>query len=66
MSTRRSNASEVRNSIEAKGANEDVEMKDASDESGSDAEGESVDGGSRDMYHTIQKLSTYLCSVHEQ
>ncbi|KAH7322981.1 hypothetical protein B0I35DRAFT_450159 [Stachybotrys elegans] len=65
MSTRRSSAHETRSSIEAKSNNEDVEMKDADDASESDAEGESIEGGSHNMYHTIQKLSTYLCSVKE-
>jgi hypothetical protein len=56
----------MRSSIEAKGEQEDVEMKDGSDDSESDAEGESVDGGSHDMYHIISKLSTYLCTVEEE
>jgi hypothetical protein len=67
MSTRRSIAPEVRNSIEAKGSTEDVEMRDASDDSEADAEGESIDeGGNRSLHQIIQKLSTYLCSIQEE
>ncbi|KAI9150172.1 Chromatin structure-remodeling complex subunit RSC1 [Paramyrothecium foliicola] len=65
MSTRRTAALEARNSIEARVGEEDVDMKDGSDDSESDAEGESVDGGSHDMYHIISKLSTYLCNIKE-
>ncbi|KAH6979405.1 hypothetical protein EDB82DRAFT_507825 [Fusarium venenatum] len=80
MSTRRTNATEVRESIEAKTAGTDVEMKDAGDndvdaegdpdvdmdaEGDEDAEGEVDDEGRPDMYRLIHNLSTYLCSVED-
>ncbi|KAI6755938.1 hypothetical protein HG531_005044 [Fusarium graminearum] len=80
MSTRRTNAIEVRESIEAKTAGTDVEMKNTMDndidaegdpdvdmdaEGDEDAEGEVDDEGRPDMYRLIHNLSTYLCSVED-
>lgn len=81
MSTRRTNAIEVRESIEAKTAGIDVEMKDTMNndidaegdpdvdmdaEGDEDAEGEVDDEGRPDMYRLIHNLSTYLCSVEDE
>ena len=81
MSTRRTNATEVRESIEARTAGTDVDMKDAMDndvdaegdpdvdmdaEGDEDAEGEVDDEGRPDMYRLIHNLSTYLCSVEDE
>ncbi|KAF5579007.1 chromatin structure-remodeling complex subunit RSC1 [Fusarium pseudoanthophilum] len=80
MSSRRANAPEVRESIEAKTASVDVEMKDTPEddidaegdpdvdmdaEGEEDAEGEVDDEGRPDMYRLIHNLSTYLCSVQD-
>lgn len=76
MATRR--RSSVRESVEARGADEDVEMRDRpQDDSANakdmDAEGDLDDeeveaegSESRDMYHTIGELSTYLCQIEEE
>ncbi|CAM1503735.1 Fc.00g013260.m01.CDS01 [Cosmosporella sp. VM-42] len=78
MSTRRAPAPEVRESIEAKAGDEDIEMKDSEEPSNDpdadvdmdaegeeDAEGELEEEGHRDMFRIIHELSTYLCSVEE-
>ncbi|KAM0243861.1 hypothetical protein ACHAP5_006813 [Fusarium lateritium] len=80
MDTRRTNAPEVRESIEAKTASVDVEMKDTPGddidaegdadvdmdaEGDEDAEGELDDEGRPDMYRLIHNLSTYLCSIED-
>lgn len=81
MDTRRTNAPEVRESIEAKTASVDVEMKDTPGddidaegdadvdmdaEGEEDAEGELDDEGRPDMYRLIHNLSTYLCSIEDE
>lgn len=77
MATRRATASEVRESIEAKTGDNDIEMKDGSDEDAEgdidmdaegevDAAGETDDDGHPDMFRTIHNLSTYLCNVDEE
>ncbi|KAH8179521.1 bromodomain-containing protein [Sarocladium implicatum] len=71
MSTRR--RASVRESVEARGTAEDVEMQDqpgdeTADAQDADAEGEMEDedaNESGDMYHTISELSTFLCEVEE-
>ena len=76
MATRR--RSSVRESVEARGGDQDIEMRDRPEDDSAnakdvDAEGDpddeevDVEGSeSRDMYHTIGELSTYLCQVEEE
>lgn len=66
----------MRESVEGRDADEDVEMRDQPDDDDSrdtdaegdadDAEGEEERPESRDMYHTISQLSSYLCEVEEE
>lgn len=65
MSTRR--ATDARRSIDARGDDEDVDMKDGSDaDLDADADGESEPEGGRGMLQIIQDLTTYLCSIEEE
>lgn len=73
MATRR--RASVRESVEGRDAEQDVEMRDRPDDDDTndvdaegdaeDAEGEEEGQESRDLYHTISELSTYLCEVEE-
>lgn len=66
-------AAEAQQPHHSDGPDQDVEMRDASqnEESDVDAEGEMDDGGeevasSRDLRQLIQDVSTYLCEVEEK
>ncbi|KAL6852846.1 hypothetical protein ACO1O0_007394 [Amphichorda felina] len=67
MSRRRAPTTGAHQLPESDVDNDDVEMRDRTEDVGSDPDVESElgDGGSHDMFQTITDLSTYLCSVEE-
>lgn len=68
MSRRRAPTTGAHQLPESDVDNDDVEMRDRTEDVGSDPDVESElgDGGSHDMFQTITDLSTYLCSVEEE